>query len=61
MVQVNESPRANQTYRSDLDRRAINATGHLLFGVVWLERRVASVSQRVGSLVELAARSERTG
>jgi len=60
MVHLDESPRANRTSRSELDRRAINATGHLLLGFVWLERRVTSVSERVGSLVEMAPRSEHT-
>ena len=60
MVHLTESQRANRAPRSELDRRAINATGYLLLGFVLLERRVASVSERVESLIEMAPRSKHT-
>jgi hypothetical protein len=49
MTQRHESPAANPAHRSALDHRAINVAGHLLFGMVWLERRLASVSDQIGS------------
>jgi hypothetical protein len=57
MTQRNESPAANQ-HRSELDRRAINVAGHLLFGIVWLERRIASLPNQIGSPADVSGRGE---
>ncbi len=41
-------------HRSELDHRAINMAGHLLLGVVWLERRIAYIPDQLGALLEMA-------
>ena len=43
--------------RSELDHRAINVTGHLLLGVVWLERRIAYLPDQLGALIDMAVPS----
>jgi hypothetical protein len=53
MTYRDESPAPYRTYRSNFDCRAINVAGHLLLGIVWLERRIASVAERFSPLVEL--------
>ena len=58
MTKHNESPAAVRAHRSEFDRRAINVAGHLLFGIVWLERRIASVPDQIGSPVNTSRRSE---
>ncbi len=40
--------------RSELDHRAINIAGHLLLGVVWLERRIAYVPDQLGAVFDRA-------
>jgi hypothetical protein len=54
MTHDNERSGAARTHRSAFDRRAINATGHLLLGAVALERRIASLPMQLSSLVEVA-------
>jgi hypothetical protein len=49
MTQRNDRPAANRVQRSEFDRRAINVAGHVLVGIVWLERRFASVPDQIGS------------
>lgn len=44
-------------YRSEFDDRAINVTGHLLLGIVWLEHRIASLLDQFDDLVEMVGRS----
>jgi len=56
MTYRDESPASYRTCRSDFDCRAINVAGHLLLGIVWLERRIASVPERFSPLLELAGR-----
>jgi hypothetical protein len=51
MTKHDESQAAVRAHRSEFDRRAINVAGHLLFGIVWLERRIASVPDQIGSPV----------
>jgi hypothetical protein len=58
MTKHNESPAAVRAHRSEFDRHAINVAGHLLFGIVWLERRIASVPDQIGSPVTTSRRSE---
>ena len=50
MTQRSKSPAGNRAHRSELDRRAINVAGHLLLGFVWLECRLASVPDQLGSV-----------
>jgi hypothetical protein len=54
-------PAAHRAHRSELDRRAINVTGHLLLGVVWLECRVASLPDQLGAFIEATGLGGRTG
>ncbi len=49
MTQRNDSPAVSQAQRSEFDRRAISVAGHVLVGMVWLERRLTSVPSGVGS------------
>jgi hypothetical protein len=48
-------------HRSELDHRAINVAGHVLLGVVWLERRIAYVPDQLGAILERAGLSESSG
>jgi hypothetical protein len=48
MAQRNDSPAANPSQRSEFDRRVINVAGHVLVGIVWLERRCASIPDEIG-------------
>lgn len=57
MIQRHEILPAHRAYRSEFDHRAINVTGHLLLGIVWLEHRIASLPEQLEALVELVARS----
>jgi hypothetical protein len=61
MIYGNEIPTPYRPHRSEFDRRAIDLTGHLLLGVVSLERRIAAVPKQIGALVETAGRSGSTG
>jgi hypothetical protein len=47
--------------RSELDHRAITVAGHVLLGVVWLERRIAYVPDQLGVLLERAGLGESGG
>ena len=60
MTQRNESPATNRAHRSEMDRRAIDATAHLLLGIVWLERRLVSAPDQIGSRTDLSGRRELT-
>jgi hypothetical protein len=48
---------AYRAHRSELDHRAIDVTGHLLLGVVSLERRIAYLPEQLGALIERAGLS----
>jgi hypothetical protein len=61
VTQGNEIPSPYRPHRSEFDRRAIDVTGHLLLGVVSLERRIAAVPKQLSALVETAGRSGSTG
>ncbi len=50
-------PVVYRAHRSELDHRAINVTGHLLLGVVSLERRIAYLPDQLGALIEKAGLS----
>ena len=57
----NEIPGSYRPLRSEFDHRAINVTGHLLLGVVSLERRIASLPKQLSALVEVAGLSGTSG
>jgi hypothetical protein len=61
MTNRNDQPVAYRAHRSELDHRAINVTGHLLLGVVWLERRIAYLPDQLGALIEMAGLSGLSG
>jgi hypothetical protein len=61
MTHRNEIPATHRPHRSEFDRRAINVTGHLLLGVVSLERRLASVPKQLSALVEVAGQRGSSG
>jgi hypothetical protein len=61
MTHGDEFPAPYRAHRSELDHRAIDMTGHLLLGVVSLERRIAAVPKQLSALVEMAGRNGSTG
>jgi hypothetical protein len=57
MTYCNDQPVAYRAHRSELDHRAINVTGHLLLGVVWLERQIAHLPDQLAALLEMSGLS----
>jgi hypothetical protein len=61
MTHRKDLPVAYRPHRSELDHRAINVAGHLLLGVVWLERRISCLPDQLGALIEMTPLSGVTG
>jgi uncharacterized small protein (DUF1192 family) len=61
VTNANERPTPYRSHRSEFDHRAIDVTGHVLLGVVSLERRIAVLPKQISALVETAGRSGSSG